>query len=194
MTTHDRADAPVFLIGFMASGKTTVGRLVAEGLGWQFRDLDQVITDGIGRSVAQIFADDGEAGFRRRENEALKSVAQWPRTVVATGGGAACQEPNLSLMLASGRVIALVVTPEEVLRRAGADSGRPLLATSTSTLTRSASSSTPTENPDSVKAASDLLAAREAFYARAHHRVDTMGKAPEDVAAEVIHLLQTEPA
>jgi shikimate kinase len=185
MTKHEPAEAPVFLIGFMASGKTTVGRLVAEALGWQFRDLDQIITDGVGRSVAQIFADDGEAGFRRRENVALQAAAQWPRTVVATGGGAACQEANLSLMLASGRVIALTVTPDEVFRRAGVDSGRPLLG--------AAPERTGAEARDGVRAASELLAAREPFYARAHHRVDTLGRSPEDVAAEVIELLRTEP-
>ena len=119
------ADVPIFLIGFMASGKTTVGRIVAAklGLGWTFLDLDEIITDAAGRSVARIFADEGEAGFRQRESEALRAAAQLRRTVVATGGGAACREENLSLMLAAGHVVALSVTPAEVVRRAGARSG-----------------------------------------------------------------------
>ena len=163
------AETPLFLIGFMASGKTTVGRIVATRLGWRFHDLDQIICDAAGRSVARIFADEGEAGFRLREIEALRTATRLQGAVIATGGGAACNDPNLSLMLASGRVVALSVTPEEVLRRVGADSGRPLLSASTS--------------------AAALLATREVFYARAHHRVDTTGKSPEEVAGEVLGLI-----
>ena len=174
MATKVHADAPVFLIGFMASGKTTVGRIVAAELNWQFRDLDQVITDAAARSVPQIFADEGEAGFRGRESEALRAASAWRRTVVATGGGAACSDANLALMLASGRVVALSVTADEVARRAGGDSGRPLLT--------------------SAAAASTLLAARAPFYARAHNQVDTVGKSPEVVAAEVLSLLEADPS
>ena len=158
----------------MASGKTTVGRIVATRLGWAFRDLDQVIADTAGISVAEIFAREGEAGFRRREVEALRGAAVLPRTVVATGGGAACDETNLALMLASGHVVTLAVTPTEVMRRAGGDPGRPLLA----------------GQSDPLGAASQLLAASELFYARAHHRVETLNKSPETVAAEVLSLLE----
>jgi shikimate kinase len=175
---HSRADAPVFLIGFMASGKTTVGRIVAARLGWQFQDLDEIVTTVAGRSVAEIFARDGEPEFRRRESEALRLVCKRERTVVATGGGAACQEQNLSLMLSSGDVVALSVQPAEVVRRAGADSGRPLL-----------DSTAAAGKGDPIAAAAELLATRDGFYARAHHRVDTNGKSPEQVADEVLRLL-----
>ncbi len=88
-------DAPIFLIGFMASGKTTVGRLLAERLEWAFVDLDKLIEDGAAQTVADIFAAEGEAGFRKRETEALREVAKRRKTVVATGGGAPCREENL---------------------------------------------------------------------------------------------------
>lgn len=168
-------DAPIFLIGFMASGKTTVGRRLAERMGWSFRDLDQIITQAAGRSVAQIFADpaEGEAGFRRRESEAVRAACGLRRAVIATGGGAACQEANLAAMLGAGRVVALSVTPDEVVRRAGPNSGRPLLA-----------------EADALGAATRLLAAREPFYQRAHHKVDTVGKSSDAVAAEVLGLLK----
>jgi len=173
------SDQPLFLIGFMASGKTTVGRLVAARKGWAFRDLDQLITAAAGRSVAQLFADpaEGEAGFRRREAAAVREAAALRRTVIATGGGAACIEENLARMLESGRVFALSVSPDEAVRRAGSDGSRPLLA-------RAA---------DPRAAATALLAAREPFYERAHARIDTVGKRPEAVAEEVIRLLDAEP-
>jgi shikimate kinase len=161
------------LIGFMASGKTTVGRIVAARTGWRFHDLDQVISDAAGRSVARIFADEGEAGFRRREGEALREATRLQRAVIATGGGAACDDGNLALMLASGRVIALQVTADEVMRRAGAHSGRPML---------------------SAEGAAELWVARQPFYARAHHRIDTVGKSAEAVAGEVLGLIEANPS
>ena len=170
-------DGPLFLVGFMATGKTTVGRIVAERLGWTFRDLDEAIVAaaaGQHASVAAIFAAEGEAGFRRRETEAVREAVGLRRTVIATGGGAACREPNLSLMLNGGRVVALAATPEEVLRRTGgAASGRPLLD----------------GRADPLAAAAELLAAREPFYARAHQRIDTVGKTAGAVADEVIAVL-----
>ena len=167
-------EAPIFLIGFMATGKTTVGRLVARRRGWAFVDLDETITSAAGMSVADIFAREGEAGFRRREAEAIRAAATRPRTVVATGGGAACREENLAVMLASGRVVALSATPAEVLKRTGRGSGRPLLD----------------GKADPLGTAAALLAEREPFYARAHHTVDTVGKAPADVAELVLAALE----
>lgn len=158
------------MIGFMATGKSTVGRLVAERRGWKFLDLDEAIVAAAGQSVAEIFAGEGEDGFRRREAEAIRDACQRSDTVVATGGGAACREGNLRAMLEAGAVIALSATPAEVLRRTGVASGRPLLDRA----------------GDRAGAAAALLAAREPFYARAHYTVDTVGKTPTEVAAEVL--------
>jgi shikimate kinase len=167
------AAPPIFLIGFMGTGKSTVGRLLAGELGFAFVDLDEVIVRDAGRSVAQIFAAEGEAGFRAREEAAVRAVAALRNTVVATGGGAACREANLSTMLAAGRVVALSAPPAEVIRRTGTGPGRPLLHGKA--------------DPEGVAAA--LLAEREPFYARAHHRVDTVGRAPADVTRELVELL-----
>jgi len=163
-------DAPIFLIGFMGTGKSTVGRLLAAGIGFAFTDLDDVITRAAGHSVAQIFASEGEPGFRAREEQAVRAVAVLRRTVIATGGGAACREANLAAMLAAGSVVALSATPAEVIRRTGTGPGRPLLHGKA--------------DPEGVAAA--LLAEREPFYARAHQRVDTVGKAPVEVAREIV--------
>jgi shikimate kinase len=170
---RDADDAPIFLIGFMASGKTTVGRLVARRLGWGFEDLDDLIVAAAGASVPQIFAEQGELGFRRRETEAVVAAAARRATVFATGGGAACREPNLSTMLGAGRVVALDVSAPEAVRRAGDSSGRPLLD----------------GQADKLAAARTLLASREAYYRRAHVRVATDGRTPEEVAGAVLEQL-----
>jgi shikimate kinase len=162
-------DAPLFLIGFMATGKTTVGRLLARRLGWKLVDLDEVVASQVNRTISQIFADEGEAGFRAHEARALSTVAADRRTVVATGGGAATREENLQTMLRSGRVVALGVTPEEAVRRARGGAGRPLLA-----------------GADPLGAATALLALRAPFYARAHLAVDTVGRTPDAVVEEIL--------
>ena len=169
-------DAPIFLIGFMASGKTTVGRLLAARLDWAFVDLDEVIEVAAGKTVAEIFAAEGEAGFRKRETEALREVVQRRKTVVATGGGAPCREENISAMLAGGRVYWLDVTAEKAVERAGQTSGRPLLD----------------NERDPVGAARKLLDARRPFYERAHERVAAeAGDASNVVAALLMqHLLK----
>ena len=159
-------DAPIFLIGFMASGKTTVGRLLAERMDWAFVDLDKVIEEAAGKTVAEIFAGEGEGGFRKRETEALREVARWKKTVVATGGGAPCREENIEAMLAAGRVLWLDVSAEEAIRRAGTASGRPLLDGAA----------------DPLAAARKLLDERRPFYARAHFRADTGEEAPGLIA------------
>jgi shikimate kinase len=164
------AEAPIFLIGFMGSGKTTVGCLLAARLGRVFADLDDLIVEAAGVPIPEIFAREGEAGFRRRETEALRAAAAGRGTVVATGGGAACREENLTLMLASGRVVALEVSAAEAVRRTGRKSGRPLLDGSA----------------DPLAAATELLARRQPFYARAHLRVDTGGRRPEEASQAII--------
>jgi shikimate kinase len=162
-------DAPIFLIGFMATGKTTVGRILAARLGWRLVDLDEMIAAEAGQSVPHIFETEGEAGFRAREARALGDVSRRRRLVVATGGGAACREENLAAMLEAGRVVGLAITAEEAVRRARGGAGRPLLS-----------------GPDPVATAAALLAARAPFYARAHLQVDTAGRLPQDVARDVL--------
>ncbi len=127
MSRSTDPDAPIFLVGFMGSGKTTVGRLLARRLGWSFADLDDRIVSAAGMPIQELFARQGEAAFRAREMDVLRSAAAERRTVLATGGGAACRAENLALMLGAGRVVALGVSPAEAVRRAGPASGRPLL-------------------------------------------------------------------
>jgi shikimate kinase len=158
------------LIGLPATGKTTVGRLLASRLGRPFVDLDRAVEEAAGMTVPDIFRVEGEPAFRRREAEALRAVLTTPGAVVATGGGAACREENLALMLSAGLVVALEAPPEEIVRRTGKASGRPLLDGAA----------------DPVAAVAALLEKRQPFYARAHVRVDTVGKSADAVADEIL--------
>lgn len=157
------------LVGFMCSGKSTTGRLLAERLGWRFVDLDREVERREGATVAEIFARHGEARFRAAEVEATEEVAGWAGVVLAPGGGWVTN-PALLDRLGPGTVSAwLTVSPGEVLRRAAASPGeRPLLL-----------------GPDPAAAVRRLLAERERFYARADVAVPTDGRAPDEVVLEL---------
>ena len=118
----------IALIGFMGSGKTTVGRLLAGRLGYRFLDLDDLIEERAGVTIREIFAAEGEAGFRDRENEALHRLGEEKQLVLGCGGGAAAQERNAAFFREKVFCVYLEVSFEEFLRRAGGDPARPLSA------------------------------------------------------------------
>jgi len=120
----------IYLVGFMASGKTTIGRLLAEHLGWSFIDLDEDIEAQQGASIAEIFDRRGEPEFRRIETEALRArvraVQRGQPTVVALGGGAFVEPANFALLESSGVTIWLDCPLETVRRRVAQSAHRPL--------------------------------------------------------------------
>jgi shikimate kinase len=169
----------VLLIGFMGSGKSTVGPLVAERLDREFVDLDECIAQREGRSVPAIFAESGEAAFRAAESAALDSIADMPPSVIACGGGVVLDDANRAALGRLGYVVYLQVSAEEALARIGDTSGRPLLAGAGS----------------GAGMASALLRSREALYeATADLRVRTSGRAPEEVADDVVSAAEDEAA
>jgi shikimate kinase len=117
----------VFLIGFMGAGKTTVGRLLARIMGWDFVDLDEEIVGAEHRSIPQIFAREGESYFRRRETELLASLRGRTRMVVACGGGTYAHEENRRLIDSMGRSVWIRLPLEVALRRCAGGASRPLL-------------------------------------------------------------------
>ena len=159
----------VFLIGFMAAGKTTAGRLLAERMALPFVDLDDVIAERAGLPVPDIFEQRGEAEFRRLEGEALASLLNGA-AVVATGGGTPCHGDALERMRASGLVIALAVPLDVALARAGTASERPLLA----------------RPADQIAA---LYHEREPMYRQAHAVIATDWRDPGEVADECAELI-----
>jgi shikimate kinase len=166
-------ERPLFLIGMMATGKSTVGRLLAERLGRPFVDLDERIEQWAGATVPEIFASEGEAGFRAHEAAALGALLDGGELVVAVGGGAPCFGDNLARMLAAGTVVCLTADAEEIAARVGDARSRPLLAGAA----------------DRRAVIRRLLDERAPFYRRAPHVVDTTGQRPSQVLARLIERL-----
>lgn len=121
-------DRNIILVGMMATGKSTVGAILAEELGYELIDLDAWIIDREGRSIADIFADGGEGAFRELESAALKEVLQIERRVISTGGGAVLAPGNAGMMLEHGYVVALTASEDRIIERVSGDENRPLLA------------------------------------------------------------------
>ena len=113
--------ANIILIGYRCTGKTTVGRLIAAQLGWDFADADEHLEAVAGKSIAEIFVAEGEAGFRDREAHSLTELCARSDCVVATGGGAVLREANRTLLNASGFVAWLTAAPETVWARVAGD-------------------------------------------------------------------------
>jgi len=118
----------IVLVGFMGAGKTTVGTLLAAGLGLPFADSDHVIEQRAGRPVRQIFAEDGEPAFRALEHQVIADLLDGPDLVLALGGGAA-EHPGTRRKLATAQVVYLQVGYDQAMARVGGDpQARPLLA------------------------------------------------------------------
>jgi len=122
-----RAVASIFLVGMMGSGKTTLGKRLAQECGLAFIDLDREIERRNGVSVATIFEIEGEAGFRARESQVLKEVAPRSGCVIATGGGIVLHPSNRAVLMAAGNVVYLHATPQLLYARTRCDKSRPLL-------------------------------------------------------------------
>jgi shikimate kinase len=106
MTTAGAADFNIiFLIGYRATGKTSVARILGERLGWSWIDTDLLLEEQTGRTIRQIFIEEGEAGFRQREAQVLAGICRVPKQVVATGGGIILSADNRKLLRDSGRVV-----------------------------------------------------------------------------------------
>lgn len=118
----------IVLCGFMGCGKTTVGRLLAQSLGYTFVDMDDYIEEKAGMRVSEIFAAQGEAAFRRMETEACRELSAESGLVIAAGGGALVQPGNPEILAAGGVIVLIEVSPETVARRLKDDHTRPLLA------------------------------------------------------------------
>jgi shikimate kinase len=165
----------VFLVGFMGAGKTSVGLLLGQRLGWRFVDLDRQIEARVGKTVAVIFREMGETAFREMETEALQKLLHALRdgdpTVIALGGGAFIQPVNRELLESSGaRVIYLDAPIDELRRRLGEDDvTRPLFL--------------------DAERFRLLYEERQPLYRMAPHRVQTSGKTVIEVAREIESLL-----
>ncbi|MBP6704794.1 MAG: shikimate kinase [Vicinamibacteria bacterium] len=160
----------IALVGFMGSGKSTIGPLLAGRLAYDFVDLDREIESRAGARVSDIFATRGESTFREIEGRVLAELLGAEARVLATGGGAFAQPKAAETLLARAFVVHLDCDFDEACRRAALQGGRPLL-----------------ENGPAAAAA--LYAERKDKYARAHVTIDTTLRSPEEVVAEIARLL-----
>lgn len=117
----------IYLAGFMGSGKSTIGPILANSLGFEFTDIDKLIEARAGKSISDIFSEQGERGFRTLEREALEEISGSSDRVIALGGGTIANEENFGLIHANGIVIYLQLPSEEVLRRMKHKTDRPIL-------------------------------------------------------------------
>jgi 3-dehydroquinate synthase len=166
----------IFITGFSGSGKTTVGREVAERLGWRFVDIDEEVVRGSGVPIEATFRDDGEPGFRELERQCLARVCQGEEQVVSTGGGIVMDERNRRIMERSGVIVCLEARPETIHRRLQAqrdeapDSGvRPML-----------------DDANPLRRIIALKSERQVSYALAHWTVHTDGRTATQAADEVV--------
>src|ERR1043166_1967610 len=165
----------IVLVGFMGSGKTTIGRALAERLGWTFRDMDAWIEERNGASVAEIFRAKGEAFFRDEERAVADEARALTRHVIAAGGGAFARSDVRSALADGAATVWLRCDLETIMSRVGGDPSRPLATTR--------------------ERMRELMAEREGSYRMAELVMDTALTPPGEVAEHIVHALfpRTEP-
>ena len=160
----------IILVGFMGSGKSTVGRMLARQLRFRFLDTDKLVEERACMSIPEIFAQHGEANFRERETAVLESLRDVRQHILATGGGIVTVPENIALLRSLGLVVLLKADPDEIYRRVSRNSERPLL-----------------QVEDPRKRVLDLMATRQPLYeGAAHFTVDSTRLRHEDVAAKIV--------
>lgn len=164
-------DAPVFLVGMMGAGKTTVGRRLARRLGWSFVDADRELEARLGVPVSTVFELEGEDGFRRREAALIDELTRRGGLVLATGGGAVVTASNREALRTRGRVVYLRASVGDLWHRLRRDTARPLLRTA-----------------DPRARIEQLVAARDPLYREIAHCIVDTGRQPVDSVVGAILL------
>jgi shikimate kinase len=167
----------IILTGFMATGKTTVGKLLAAHLDYEFIDTDELIVERSGQTVAEIFREKGEAAFREMEAAVARELGDKEGLVIATGGRLMLDAANAAALSKRGRVFCLLATPKEILQRIQNDKHvkRPLL-----------------EAPNPMQRIVELMRQRKSDYRR-FPQMMTSEKTPEEVTRNLIAIFQANP-
>jgi shikimate kinase len=159
----------IYLLGFMGSGKSTVGSLLAGALGWPFIDLDTLIEAGQGLSIREIFENSGEPFFRKIEHAALTEASKAEPAVIALGGGTFAQPPNVDFIRQSGGMTVWLDCPPELLRgRCAGMEHRPLFR--------------------DEQSFTNLFMERVVYYRLADFRISTEGRQPQEVVEQILSL------
>jgi len=167
----------ILLVGFMGSGKSTVGALLARELGWRFVDLDRVVEERVGRTIPEIFRDEGEEAFREIEARIASEVLQESGLVIASGGGWPCRDGRMESAGPGTLSIWLRVSGSEAWERTRHQPGiRPLL-----------------DGPRPLERIEELMAVRDPYYRRAAWWVESGNRRPEEIVRLVMDRLTTDP-
>ncbi|HEY9510626.1 MAG TPA: shikimate kinase [Verrucomicrobiae bacterium] len=175
--SHSRNIQNLALIGFMGTGKSSVGQIVAAALHFTFLDTDQLIEARTGKTVSQIFAEEGEPAFRQLEAEIVRELESRKRHLISTGGGLPANADNLASLKSHALVACLWASPEKIWERVRHQSHRPLL-----------------HDPDPLAKIRTLLAAREPFYRQADVLLNTELRSVKEVAQQIVHQFQIAQA
>ena len=162
----------IILVGFMGTGKTTVGKLLAGKLGYEFIDIDEEIEKEQGVAIAHIFSELGEPYFRLLERDKLKELVGREGVIVSAGGGVVLDPRNVEDLKRAGTLVCLSASPEVIMKRVGGSTNRPLLRV-----------------PDPMAKIKELLEARAPYYRQADITIDTSGMTAEEAADEIIRLV-----
>jgi len=161
----------IILVGFMGTGKSATGHLIAHRLERTLVDMDSMIEDRAGKKISAIFEQEGEHSFRKMERDLVRELAEKRNLVVAAGGGVVINPENIQDFARTGMVVCLHATPTAILSRVQRESHRPLL-----------------ENGDKEKRILDLLESRRPLYEAIPFQVDTTYLSPEKAADRVIDM------
>jgi shikimate kinase len=172
-------ESRILLTGYRCTGKTTVARLLAEKLGWDWIDADHLLETRHGRTIRQIFTEDGEAGFRDKEEQIFAKLCQLQRHVIATGGGVILREINRQRMRSAGKVVWLTADAPTIWKRLQAD---PTTAERRPPLT-----------VGGLAEIEETLKMREPLYrACADLTISTVGRSTEEIARQIVDLLSRD--
>jgi shikimate kinase len=158
------------LIGFMGTGKSSVGRMTAQVLGYDFVDTDELVEKRAGKPISQIFVQDGEDAFREVERQLVAEMAGWRGKVIATGGGLGADEANLAELRQHALVVCLWASPEAIWQRVRSQTHRPLL-----------------QGPDPQGRIRALLEERTPVYRQADVLLNTGLRSIREVVQQVLH-------
>ena len=163
----------IVLIGMMGSGKTTVGKQLAELLGWTFIDLDEEIEKRENKKISQIFNDNGEQYFRKTEKEAIKEFINNEKTILSLGGGAFENEESQKLLKEKSTVIFLKASCQKIFERIKNEIHRPLL-----------------HKNFSIETIEFILQKRQKNYEKAHYKIVTDNKTPQEITNDILGVIK----
>ena len=163
----------IVLIGLMGTGKSAIGRTIGKKLGRRFIDTDRFIERKLGKTIPELFEQEGEVKFRLIEKEIIKKVSQYIGIVIATGGGVSKDPENFKHLKESGWIIALYASPETIYKRIEGKRIRPLLL----------------NQEDPLQILEKIMEDRKSMYAQADFHIDTENKEINEIADEIVNLL-----